>query len=196
MLCSSTHKLVALVACGCGLDLGCVGGGLSWSVSCPYPCFPCCIMPHKSSMGINAAWHSLISMVIIVMHRTHDRLWLTLWTAEEANGGAWNIAVACSCMAGRQGLAKPITWQENILIGPINHAPNGSQSQDPGLTPLDLVHRFGRSGADGVVNQRCSKRWSTCFPSAQASSPSLPIHFQLQRASFERFSTFFTDLRI
>ena len=41
-------------------------------------------------MGINAAWHSLISMVIIVMHRTHDRLWLTLWTAEEANGGAWN----------------------------------------------------------------------------------------------------------
>ena len=28
MLCSSTHKLVALVACGCGLDLGCVGGGL------------------------------------------------------------------------------------------------------------------------------------------------------------------------
>ena len=97
-------------------------------------------------MGINAAWHSLISIVIIVMHRTHDRLWLTLWTAEEANGGAWNIAVACSCMAGRQGLAKPITWQENILIGPINHAPNGSQSQDPGLTPLDLVHRFGRSG--------------------------------------------------
>jgi hypothetical protein len=65
-------------------------------------------MPHKSSMGINAAWHSLISMVIIVMHRTHYRLWLTLWTAEEANGGAWNIAVACSCMAGRQGLAKPI----------------------------------------------------------------------------------------
>ena len=161
MLCSSTHKLVALVACGCGLDLGCVGGGLSWSVSCPYPCFPCCIMPHKSSMGITAAWHSLISMFIIVMHRTHDRLWLTLWTAEEANGGAWNIAVACSCMAGRQGLAKPITWLENILIGPINHAPNGSQSQDPGLTPLDLVHRFGRSGADGVVNQRCSKRWST-----------------------------------
>ena len=78
-------------------------------------------------------------MVIIVMHRTHDRLWLTLWTAEEANGGAWNIAVACSCMAGRQGLAKPITWLENILIGPINHAPNGSQSQDPGLTPVDLV---------------------------------------------------------
>ena len=102
-------------------------------------------------MGINAAWHSLISMVIIVMHRTHDRLWLTLWTAEEANGGAWNIAVACSCMAGRQGLAKPITWPENILIGPINHAPNGSQSQEPGLTPLDLVHRFGRSGADGVA---------------------------------------------
>ena len=55
-------------------------------------------------------------MVIIVMHRTHDRLWLTLWTAEEANGGAWNIAVACSCMAGRQGLAKPITWLESILI--------------------------------------------------------------------------------
>ena len=134
---------------------------MSWSVLCPYPCFPCCIMPHKSSMGITAAWHSLISMFIIVMHRTHDRLWLTLWTAEEANGGAWNIAVACSCMAGRQGLAKPITWQENILIGPINHAPDGSQSQDPGLTPLDLVHRFGRSGADGVVNQRCSKRWST-----------------------------------
>jgi len=50
-------------------------------------------------------------------------------------------------MAARQGLAKPITWLENILIGPINHAPNGSQSQDPGLTPLDLVHRFGRSGA-------------------------------------------------
>ena len=144
-------------------------------------------MPHKSSMGINAAWHSLISMVIIVMHRTHDRLWLTLWTAEEANGGAWNIAVACSCMAGRQGLAKPITWLENILIGPINHAPNGSQSQDPGLTPLDLVHRFGRSGADGVVNQRCSKRWSTWFPSAQASSPSSPIHLQLQGARFEHF---------
>ena len=97
-------------------------------------------------------------MVIIVVHQTHGRLWLTLWTAEEANGGAWNIAVACSCMAGRQGLAKPITWLENILIGPIKHAPNGSQSQDPGLTPLDLVHRFGRSGADGVVNQRCSKR--------------------------------------
>ena len=44
-------------------------------------------MPHKSSMGINAAWHSLISMVIIVMHRTHDHLWLTLWTAEEDGGG-------------------------------------------------------------------------------------------------------------
>ena len=44
-------------------------------------------------------------------------------------------------MAGRQGLAKPITWLEAILIGPIKHAPNGSQSQDPGPTPLDLVHR-------------------------------------------------------
>ena len=134
------------------------------------PMLPCCIMPHKSSMGINAAWHSLISMVIIVMHRTHDHLWLTLWTAEEANGGAWtaeeanggawNIAVACSCMAGRQGLAKPITWLESILIRSINHAPNGSQSQGHGLISLDLVHRFGRtcSGADGVVNQRCSRR--------------------------------------
>ena len=152
-------------------------------------------MPHKSSMGLNAAWHSLISMVIIAMHRTHHHLWLTLWTAEEANGGAWNIAVACSCMAGRQGLAKLITWLKSILIGPINHAPNGSQSQDPGLIPLDLVHRFGRSGADGVVNQRCSKRWSTWFPSAQASSPSFPIHLKLQGARFGRFPTFFTDLR-
>ena len=62
----------------------------------------------------------------------------------------------------RQGLAKPITWLESILIRPIKHAPNGSHSQDHGLIPLDLVHRFGRSasGADGVVNQRCSKRWS------------------------------------
>ena len=44
-----------------------------------------------SSMGINAAWHSLLSMVIIVMHRTHYRLWLTLWTAEEANAQGLGI---------------------------------------------------------------------------------------------------------
>ena len=156
-------------------------------------------MPHKSSMGINAAWHSLISMVIIVMHRTHDRLWLTLWTAEEANGGAWNIAVACSCMAGRQGLAKPITWLKSILIGPINHAPNGSQSQDPGLTPLDLVHRFGRSGGPMGWSTKGALRGGLHgfqVHRHQPSSPSFPIHLQLQGASFERFSTFFTDLRI
>ena len=61
------------------------------------------------------------------------------------------------CMVGRQGLAKPITWLESILITlrPINHAPNGSQSQDHGLIPLDLVHRFGRTRVVGPMG------WST-----------------------------------
>ena len=50
MSCSSTLKLVALVACGR------TGSGL-WVMGCersvlrPYPCFPCCPMLHGSSLG-------------------------------------------------------------------------------------------------------------------------------------------------
>ena len=116
-------------------------------------------MPHKSSMGINAAWHSLISMVIIVVHQTHGRLWLTLWTAEEDGGGLARRGVVI-CMAAKQALVKPIPWLKSMLIGPITHAPNGRQSQDPGLR-LQWIWCNGSvvaGGADGVVNQRCSKR--------------------------------------
>ena len=80
-----------------------------------------------------------MSMVIIVVHQTHGRLWLTLWTAEGREGGAWFHAVSWYCMTAKQALVKPIPWLKSMLIGPINHAPNGSHSQDPGLTPVDLV---------------------------------------------------------
>ena len=30
-------------------------------------------------------------------------------------------------------MAKPTTWLESLLIWSIKHAPNGCQSQDPGL---------------------------------------------------------------
>ena len=101
-------------------------------------------------------------------------------------------------MAGRQGLAKPITWQENILIGPINHAPNGSQSQDPGLTPLDLVHRFGRSGGPMGWSTKGALRGGLHGFKVHRHHPHhfLSIcSFSVQGARFERFTTFFTDLR-
>ena len=35
---------------------------------------------------------------------------------------AWDHAVSELCKAGRQGLVKPITWLESLLMDPIKHA--------------------------------------------------------------------------
>ena len=51
---------------------------------------------------------------------------------------AWDHAVSELCKAGRQGLIKPITWLESLLMGPIKHAPNGCQSQ--GVDMYSLIH--------------------------------------------------------
>ena len=51
---------------------------------------------------------------------------------------AWDHAVSELCKAGRQGLIKPITWLESLLMGPIKHASNGCQSQ--GVDMYSLIH--------------------------------------------------------
>ena len=51
---------------------------------------------------------------------------------------AWDHAVSELCKAGRQGLIKPITWLESLLMGPIKHAPNGCQSQ--GVDMYSFIH--------------------------------------------------------
>ena len=51
---------------------------------------------------------------------------------------AWDHAVSELCKAGRQGLVKPITWLESLLMGPIKHAPNGCQSQ--GVDMYSFIH--------------------------------------------------------
>ena len=51
---------------------------------------------------------------------------------------AWDHAVSELCKAGRQGLVKPITWLESLLMGPIKHASNGCQSQ--GVDMYSFIH--------------------------------------------------------
>ena len=74
MSCSSTLKLVALVACGrTGQGFRAVGSGL-WEV-CIAPISMLPLLSHASwelSGRWCAAWHSLMTMVIFTMHQTHD----------------------------------------------------------------------------------------------------------------------------
>ena len=51
---------------------------------------------------------------------------------------AWDHAVSELCKAGRQGLVKPITWLESLLMDPIKHAHNGCQSQ--GVDMYSFIH--------------------------------------------------------
>ena len=130
-------------------------------------------------MGINAAWHSLISMVIIVMHRTHDRLWLTLLDGRRGQRRGLEYSGRL-LVHGR----KARTGQAHHIIGEpphraYKHAPNGSQSQDPGLTPLDLVHRFGRSGAEGWSTKGALRGGLHGFKVHRHHPHHYPIHFQL-----------------
>jgi len=81
-----------------------------------------------------------MSMVIIVVHQTQGRLWLTLWTAEEDGGGlARRGVVILHGSKASTGQAYPMAEEHAHTIGPITHAPNGRQGQYPGLTPVDLV---------------------------------------------------------
>ena len=91
MSCSSTLKLVALVACGR------TGSGL-WVVAlwevCIAPIFMLPLLSHASwelSGRWCAAWHSLVTMITFTMHQTHD---LPPLTAAEADGRAWDRAVS------------------------------------------------------------------------------------------------------
>ena len=74
MSCSSTLKLVALVACGrTGSGLWVVGCGRSQV--CIAPISMLSLLSHASwelSGRWCAAWHSLMTMVIFTMHQTHD----------------------------------------------------------------------------------------------------------------------------
>ena len=50
-------------------------------------------------------------------------------------------------------MAKPTTWLESLLIWSINHAPNGCQSQGPGLQLPILAMRTRRhaGGGEGIA---------------------------------------------
>ena len=96
MSCSSTHKLVALVACGRGLDLGAVWvvgrcDGLYRVHTHASPAVPC-FMGDQWEMVCCMATQCLMTMVIFTMYQTHNLE--TLPTVAESDGRAWDSAVS------------------------------------------------------------------------------------------------------
>ena len=77
---------------------------------------------------------------------------------------AWDHAVSELCKAGRQGLVKPITWLESLLMGPIKHAPNDCQSQ--GVDMYSFIHdmRLPCSMSGPHHNQTHEHDQTTTYP--------------------------------
>ena len=85
----------------------------------------------KENLMILMLGEILVTMHLSLKHRVHCN----------AAALAWDHAVSELCKAGRQGLIKPITWLESLLMGPIKHAPNDCQSQ--GVDMYSFIHDMG-----------------------------------------------------